>query len=105
MQKPVIWIAGGVDKGNDYTELRDLVQAKVKAIVCMGKDNQKIHEAFKDIVPDIADADSATDAVRMSYERGRKGDVVLLSPACASFDLFKNYEDRGWQFKSAVRSL
>ncbi|MFM7079170.1 MAG: UDP-N-acetylmuramoyl-L-alanine--D-glutamate ligase [Bacteroidota bacterium] len=105
MQKPVIWIAGGVDKGNDYSELRDLVQSKVKAIVCMGKDNQKIHEAFKDIVPDITDADSATDAVRMSYERGRKGDVVLLSPACASFDLFKNYEDRGWQFKSAVRSL
>lgn len=105
MQKPVIWIAGGVDKGNDYSALRDLVQSKVKAIVCMGKENRKIHEAFADIVPDICDADSASEAVKLSYERGRKGDVVLLSPACASFDLFKNYEDRGWQFKSAVRSL
>lgn len=105
MQKPVIWIAGGVDKGNDYSALRDLVQSKVKAIVCMGKENRKIHEAFSDIIPDIIDAESATEAVKLSYERGRKGDVVLLSPACASFDLFKNYEDRGWQFKSAVRSL
>lgn len=105
MQKPVIWIAGGVDKGNDYSALRDLVQSKVKAIVCMGKENRKIHEAFSDIIPDIIDAESATEAVKLSYERGKKGDVVLLSPACASFDLFKNYEDRGWQFKSAVRSL
>lgn len=105
MQKPVIWIVGGVDKGNDYDTLRDLVKTKVKAIVCLGKDNAKIHEAFSDIVPDISDTASAMDAVQKSYEKGRKGDVVLLSPACASFDLFKNYEDRGWQFKTAVRSL
>ncbi|MFN5325412.1 MAG: UDP-N-acetylmuramoyl-L-alanine--D-glutamate ligase [Bacteroidota bacterium] len=105
MQKPVIWIVGGVDKGNDYETLRELVQSKVKAIVCMGKDNKKIHEAFGDIVTDISDTESATDAVKASYEKGRKGDVVLLSPACASFDLFKNYEDRGWQFKSAVKAL
>jgi UDP-N-acetylmuramoylalanine--D-glutamate ligase len=105
MQKPVVWIVGGVDKGNDYGLLRDLVQQKVKAIVCLGKDNQRIHDAFADIVPEIVDTESASDAVRASYEKGRKGDVVLLSPACASFDLFKNYEDRGWQFKKAVRSL
>lgn len=105
MQKPVIWIVGGVDKGNDYDTLRELVKSKVKAIVCLGKDNAKIHEAFSDIVPDITDTSSAMDAVQKSYEKGRKGDVVLLSPACASFDLFKNYEDRGWQFKTAVRSL
>jgi UDP-N-acetylmuramoylalanine--D-glutamate ligase len=105
MQKPVIWIAGGVDKGNDYEALRDLVKEKVKAIVCLGKDNGKIREAFADIVSDISETASAMDAVQKSYEVGRKGDVVLLSPACASFDLFKNYEDRGWQFKNAVRSL
>ena len=105
MQKPVIWIVGGVDKGNDYDTLRELVKSKVKAIVCLGKDNAKIHDAFSDIVPDITDTSSAMDAVQKSYEKGRKGDVVLLSPACASFDLFKNYEDRGWQFKTAVRSL
>jgi len=105
MQKPVIWIAGGVDKGNDYEALRELVKEKVKAIVCLGKDNTKIRESFSDIVSDIAETASAMDAVQKSYEIGRKGDVVLLSPACASFDLFKNYEDRGWQFKTAVRSL
>ncbi|MFM7054099.1 MAG: UDP-N-acetylmuramoyl-L-alanine--D-glutamate ligase [Bacteroidota bacterium] len=105
MQKPVIWIVGGVDKGNDYETLRELVKSKVKAIVCLGKENTKIHEAFSDIVPDISETSSAMDAVQKSYEKGRKGDVVLLSPACASFDLFKNYEDRGWQFKTAVRSL
>ncbi len=105
MQKPIVWIVGGVDKGNDYNALRELVKAKVKAIVCMGVDNKKIHEAFSDIIPDIVDAHSASEAVKSSYEKGRKGDVVLLSPACASFDLFKNYEDRGWQFKKAVKSL
>ncbi|MFN9595408.1 MAG: UDP-N-acetylmuramoyl-L-alanine--D-glutamate ligase [Bacteroidota bacterium] len=105
MQKPVIWIVGGVDKGNDYETLRELVKSKVKAIVCLGKENTKIHEAFSDIVSDISETASAMDAVQKSYEKGRKGDVVLLSPACASFDLFKNYEDRGWQFKTAVRSL
>ncbi|HEX5001135.1 MAG TPA: UDP-N-acetylmuramoyl-L-alanine--D-glutamate ligase [Bacteroidia bacterium] len=105
MQKPVVWIVGGVDKGNEYDALRELVKEKVKAIVCLGKDNQKIIDAFSDIVPDIKESASATEAVNAAYEIGKKGDVVLLSPACASFDLFKNYEDRGWQFKKAVRSL
>ncbi|MFI5220536.1 MAG: UDP-N-acetylmuramoyl-L-alanine--D-glutamate ligase [Bacteroidia bacterium] len=105
MDKPVIWIIGGVDKGNDYNMLRDLVKEKVKAIVCLGTENKKIHKAFSDIVPDITDASSAAEAVRISYSKGKKGDVVLLSPACASFDLFKNFEDRGRQFKNAVRSL
>ncbi len=105
MEQPVIWIAGGIDKGNDYSLLRELVTQKVKAIICMGKDNKKIHKAFKDIVPDIMDVESAIEAVREAYSRGAKGDVVLLSPACASFDLFKSYEDRGRQFKAAVRAL
>ena len=105
MQTPTIWIAGGQDKGNDYNELRDLVKAKVKAIVCLGKDNSKIIEAFKDLVPNIVETDNADDAVRYSYKLGTKGDTVLLSPACASFDLFDNYEDRGKQFKRAVRAL
>ena len=105
MQTPTIWIAGGQDKGNDYNELRALVKAKVKAIVCLGKDNSKIIEAFKDLVPNIVETDNADDAVRYSYKLGTKGDTVLLSPACASFDLFDNYEDRGKQFKRAVRAL
>jgi UDP-N-acetylmuramoylalanine--D-glutamate ligase len=105
MQKPVVWIVGGVDKGNDYEMLRDIVKEKVKAIICLGKDNKKIHEAFKDIVEDISDTLSASEAVNMAYRKGHKGDVVLLSPCCASFDLFKNYEDRGYQFKAAVRAL
>lgn len=105
MQKPVIWIAGGVDKGNDYSMLADLVKDKVKAIVCLGKDNKRIHEAFESIVPAIIDTQSAHEAVYASYKLGKKGDVVLLSPACASFDLFENYEDRGHQFKIAVKAL
>lgn len=105
MQKPVVWIVGGVDKGNDYESLRDLVKEKVKAIVCLGENNSKIHETFGELIPEIVDTKTATAAVQAAYEKGRKGDVVLLSPACASFDLFKNYEDRGWQFKQAVRSL
>jgi len=105
MQKPVVWIVGGVDKGNDYQTLRDLVKLKVKAIVCLGTDNTRIHEAFGDIIPEIVETNTASEAVKKSYEKGRKGDVVLLSPACASFDLFKNYEDRGWQFKKAVKGL
>jgi len=104
-QHPVIWIVGGVDKGNDYEMLKELVSEKVKAIVCLGKDNTKIHEAFGDIIEDIVDAESAEEAVRASYRLGRSGDTVLLSPACASFDLFENYEDRGQQFKSAVKRL
>jgi UDP-N-acetylmuramoylalanine--D-glutamate ligase len=103
--KPIVWIAGGVDKGNDYSMLKDLVKAKVKAIVCMGKDNKKIIKAFKDIVPIIEETSSAEEAVAVAYRLGKKGDVVLLSPACASFDLFENYEDRGNKFKAAVRAL
>jgi UDP-N-acetylmuramoylalanine--D-glutamate ligase len=105
MQKPVVWICGGQDKGNDYNELSELVKANVKAIICLGKDNKKIIAAFKDLVELIIETDTADDAVAASYKVGKKGDVVLLSPACASFDLFKSYEDRGMQFKKAVRSL
>ena len=105
MTQPVILILGGVDKGNDYSLLKELVKEKVKAIVCMGVDNRKIHEAFGDIVSLIVNTQNATDAVQSAYHFGNKGDVVLLSPACASFDLFKNYEDRGKQFKQAVRDL
>jgi UDP-N-acetylmuramoylalanine--D-glutamate ligase len=105
MQKPVILILGGIDKGNDYSLMRDLVKEKVKAIVCMGTDNRKIHEAFQNDVPLIINTGSATEAVKSSFHLANKGDVVLLSPACASFDLFKNYEDRGNQFKEAVRDL
>lgn len=101
----VIWIAGGIDKGNDYESLRSMVSEKVKAIVCLGNDNSKIHEAFADLVEDIYDTDSATDAVKTAYALAEDGDAVLLSPACASFDLFENYEDRGVQFKDAVNSL
>jgi UDP-N-acetylmuramoylalanine--D-glutamate ligase len=104
-QEPVVWIVGGVDKGNDYEMLAELVSDKVKAIVCLGKDNKKIHEAFNDIIEDIVDAESAQDAVNMAYQLSKKGDTVLLSPACASFDLFDNYEDRGHQFKRAVKAL
>lgn len=105
MQKPVVWICGGQDKGNDYNELFDLVKEKVKAIVCLGKDNSKIIAAFKDAVELIVETDNANDAVAASYKIGKKGDVVILSPACASFDLFQNYEDRGMQFKRAVKGL
>lgn len=103
--KPVILILGGVDKGNDYSMLTDLVAEKVKAIVCLGTDNKKILKAFKEIVPTIVEVKTAEDAVNAAYQLGKKGDVVLLSPACASFDIFENYEDRGRQFKQAVRAL
>ena len=105
MLKPVVLILGGIDKGNDYELMRSLVKDKVKAIVCMGLDNRKIHEAFKDDVPMIVNTASASEAVKTSFQLAEKGDIVLLSPACASFDLFKNYEDRGRQFKDAVRDL
>src|SRR3954462_14162168 len=101
MQKPVVWICGGQDKGNDYNELHELVKQRVKAIICLGKDNSKIIAAFKDVVQTIVETDNAHDAVAASYKIGKKGDVVLLSPACASFDLFQNYEDRGMQFQAA----
>ncbi len=105
MDKPTILILGGVDKGNDYSLIRDLVKEKVKAIVCLGIDNRKIHEAFQNDVPLMVNTGSAEEAVRAAFHFAVKGDVVLLSPACASFDLFKNYEDRGRQFKEAVRDL
>lgn len=105
MDKDVVWIVGGVDKGNDYEMLEQLVADKVKAIVCLGKDNSKIIEAFEDIIEPIVEAKSAMEAVAMSYQLAHKGDAVLLSPCCASFDLFENYEDRGRQFKKAVRAL
>jgi UDP-N-acetylmuramoylalanine--D-glutamate ligase len=105
MNKPTILILGGVDKGNDYSLLKDLVNEKVKAIVCMGIDNRKIHEAFGNEVSLIVNTESAAEAVQAAFHFADKGDVVLLSPACASFDLFKNYEDRGKQFKEAVRDL
>jgi UDP-N-acetylmuramoylalanine--D-glutamate ligase len=101
----VVWIVGGVDKGNDYTMLDELVTQKVKAIVCMGVDNDKILTHFKGKVPQMVEARSAEEAVALSYRLARKGDTVILSPACASFDLFENYEDRGHKFKSAVRAL
>ncbi|HVW97959.1 MAG TPA: UDP-N-acetylmuramoyl-L-alanine--D-glutamate ligase [Mucilaginibacter sp.] len=105
MTSEVILILGGVDKGNDYGMLRGLVKQKVKAIVCLGKDNRRIHEAFEDIVEVIVNTHSAQEAVTVSYHLASKGNTVLLSPACASFDLFKNYEDRGTQFKMAVKEL
>ncbi|MGB8359713.1 MAG: UDP-N-acetylmuramoyl-L-alanine--D-glutamate ligase, partial [Bacteroidales bacterium] len=105
MKTGVIWIAGGVDKGNDYSELNSVVKEKVKAIVCLGKDNQKIINSFSGLVPTIVETTSMEEAVRSAYYLAHKGDTVLLSPACASFDLFNNYEDRGHQFKMAVRNL
>lgn len=105
MTKPTVWIVGGIDKGNDYSELTDLVKQKVKAIVCLGKDNTKIIQAYKGIVPEIVETQSMIHAVKSAYFLAEKGDTVLLSPACASFDLFDNYEDRGRQFKEAVRNL
>ena len=105
MESPTVWIVGGVDKGNDYTELTELVKEKVKAIICLGKDNQKIIEAFTGVVENIVEASSAMEAVAYGYRLASKDEVVLLSPACASFDLFENYEDRGNKFKDAVRSL
>ncbi len=103
--RPVVWIVGGKDKGNDYEPLYKLAKEKVKAIVCLGVDNAKIHKSFEDIVPTIVDTLSAEEAVKKCSELAEAGDVVLLSPCCASFDLFKSYEDRGRQFKDAVRRL
>jgi UDP-N-acetylmuramoylalanine--D-glutamate ligase len=105
MNTPTVWIVGGVDKGNDYQELMSLVNEKVKAIICLGVDNKKIIDAFGDVVDELVEASSMSEAVRQAYKLAEKGDTVLLSPACASFDLFENYEDRGRQFKEAVRNL
>ena len=103
--RPVIWIVGGTDKGNDYSVLLGLAKEKVRAMICMGVDNSKFHASFEGVVPEIHDVSSAEEAVRMASRLAKPGDVVLLSPCCASFDLFKNYEDRGRKFKEAVRNL
>jgi UDP-N-acetylmuramoylalanine--D-glutamate ligase len=105
MTKPTVLILGGVDKGNDYTLIAELMKEKVKAIICLGTDNRKIHEAFGNTINPIVNTTSAAEAVHAAFHFAEKGDVVLLSPACASFDLFKNYEDRGNQFKKAVKEL
>ena len=102
---PTVWIVGGVDKGNDYSSLKPLVKDKVSAIVCLGKENDKIKIEFANDVGTIVEAGSAVEAVQLAYELAEKNGTVLLSPACASFDLFENYEDRGHQFKQAVRAL
>jgi UDP-N-acetylmuramoylalanine--D-glutamate ligase len=105
MTTPTVWIVGGVDKGNDYAELMAMVREKVKAIICLGVDNKKIIDAFGNVVDVMVEVSSMSDAVRTAQHLTEKGDTVLLSPACASFDLFENYEDRGRQFKQAVRNL
>ena len=105
MKTSIVWIAGGKDKGNDYTPLYDLVKERVRVLICLGVDNTKLHEEFGGMVDEIYDAGSAKEAVEMAYKTAKPGETVLLSPACASFDLFKNYEDRGKQFKEAVASL
>ncbi len=105
ISKPIVWIAGGVDKGNDYSSLNELVKQKVKALVCLGVDNAKLHYCFDEIIPMVEDANSMHEAVKKAYKMASKDCVVLLSPCCASFDLFQNYEDRGRQFKECVRNL
>ena len=105
MDKSTVWILGGVDKGNDYSDLLPLVREKVKAIVCLGLDNSKIKDAFENVVDVLVETAGAEEAVKVAEKISEKGDVVLLSPACASFDLFENYEERGRQFKKAVRNL
>ena len=105
MQKPVIWIAGGIDKGNEYDSMKPVAREKVKAMICLGKDNAKLHDAFADVINNISETTSMKEAVRMAASMAAEGDVVLLAPCCASFDLFQNYEDRGRQFKNAVLNL
>jgi len=105
MQTPTVWIVGGIDKGNDYLELMPLVREKVKAIICLGLDNQKIVQTFGNVIDLIVETAGAEEAVKVAYKIAEKGDTVLLSPACASFDLFDNYEDRGNQFKQAIKQL
>ncbi|MDF0708075.1 UDP-N-acetylmuramoyl-L-alanine--D-glutamate ligase [Flagellimonas okinawensis] len=105
IKRPIVWIVGGVDKGNDYSELMPLVREKVKAIVCLGVDNSKLIDAFGNVIDLMVETYSMEEAVKVAYKVAERGDAVLLSPACASFDLFKNYEDRGDQFKNAVKNL
>jgi UDP-N-acetylmuramoylalanine--D-glutamate ligase len=102
--RPIVWIAGGIDKGNDYTQIEDLVKEKVKALICLGKDNQKLIEFFEGKIPVITETQDVKETVTKGLELAQSGDIVLLSPACASFDLFKNYEDRGKQFREAVQT-
>ena len=103
--KPLIWIAGGIDKGNNYNLIKGEVEKKVKTLICLGVDNEKLKKFFGKVVPKILETQSVKDLVQLALESAEKGDVVLLSPACASFDLFKNYEDRGDQFRTAVLQL
>jgi UDP-N-acetylmuramoylalanine--D-glutamate ligase len=105
MSAPTVWIVGGVDKGNDYKELMPLVREKVKAIICLGNDNSKIVDAFGNVVDLMVETYAMEEAVKVAYKIAERGDFVLLSPACASFDLFDNYEDRGRQFKEAIKNL
>jgi UDP-N-acetylmuramoylalanine--D-glutamate ligase len=102
---PLVWIAGGIDKGNDYKLIEEQVHKKVKVLICLGKDNSKLYDAFEGVVKVICETQSIKEAVSLALRVSRSGDVVLLSPACASFDLFKNYEDRGDQFRAAVLEL
>jgi len=105
MKTPTVWIVGGVDKGNEYKELMPLVREKVKAIICLGMDNEKIKETFGNVVDLMVETFAMEEAVKVAYKIAERGDTVLLSPACASFDLFKNYEDRGDQFKNCIKNL
>jgi UDP-N-acetylmuramoylalanine--D-glutamate ligase len=105
MTGPTVWVAGGTDKGNDYDVLREIVQDKVHTLICMGIDNSKLVEAFKNDVPTLLECSSAAAAVTFANQRAKTGDTILLSPCCASFDLFKNYIDRGDQFRTAVKNL
>ena len=105
IKKPIVWIVGGVDKGNDYSELMPLVREKVKGIICLGMDNSKLMDAFGNVIDLMIETYSMEEAVKVAYKMAERGDAVLLSPACASFDLFENYEDRGNQFKNAVKNL
>lgn len=105
IKKPIVWIVGGVDKGNDYTQLMPMVREKVKAIICLGMDNTKLIETFGNVVEPLVETFSMEEALKVAYKVASRGDAVLLSPACASFDLFENYEDRGNQFKAAIKKL
>ncbi|MCK9220472.1 MAG: hypothetical protein PHF97_11675 [Bacteroidales bacterium] len=105
ISKPIVWIVGGVERDNDYGIIRNLVRCHVKAIICLGLDNHRIHEAFDELKIPMTDRITMEDAVQTAYSISSKGDTVLLSPACASFDLFKNYEERGFAFRNAVKNL
>jgi UDP-N-acetylmuramoylalanine--D-glutamate ligase len=105
VKKDIVWIAGGIDKGNEYDQISDLVKEKVTALICLGKDNAGLINYFGNTIKNIAEVDSAEKAIEQAHNWAKEGDAVLLSPACSSFDLFKNYEDRGEKFKEAVHQL